>query len=102
MALPQDNRVVGSFLGLLDVNHDGLPRVRNSRCRGFSFRVPEPSADSTAAPACSWVDDLADGPDEADQLACDSDRGDGRSLAATGHSVELSIQALVASFGDVE
>jgi len=30
------------------VSHDEL--CRNSRCRGFSFRVPEPSTDGSAAP----------------------------------------------------
>src|SRR6266545_6266008 len=48
------------------------------------------------------MDDLTNGPDEADQLASHSDGGHCRSLPAAGHPEELSIQALIASTGDIE
>ena len=60
------------------VNHDAL--CRNSQGRGFSFQVPEPSTDGTAAPFISRIftsrmHDLADGPDEAHQLTSDGHGG---------------------------
>ena len=48
------------------------------------------------------MDDLTNGPDEADQLAGHSDGGHHRSLSAAGHPEELPIQALIASTGDIE
>src|SRR5882672_10015890 len=77
-------------------------RVRNSRCRGFSFRVPEPSTDGTAATDPSWMDKLTDGPDEADQLTPHGHGRHGRSLSPTGHPKELAVQSKIALMGNVE
>ena len=75
---------------------------RNSQGRGFSFQVPEPSTDGTAAPFISRMHDLADGPDETDQLTSDGHGGHRRSFPAAGHPMELSIQPQITSLGNVD
>src|SRR5258708_12598721 len=74
---------------------------RNSQGRGFSFQVPEPSTDGTAAPFISRMHDLADGPDETDQLTSDGHGGHRRSFPAAGHPMELSIQPQITSLRNV-
>src|SRR4051794_21114648 len=74
-----------------------IARVEDSP---FEYRSPRPTA--LLRRSCSWVDDLADAPDKAHQLTSDSDSSDGRSLAATGHSMELAIEPAIAFFRDVD
>jgi hypothetical protein len=66
----------------------------------FNYRNPRPTALLHASH--SWMCDLSDCPDEADQLAPHGHGGDRGELAATGHSMKLSIQPQITFLGDVD
>src|SRR3954471_5574682 len=99
--LPQD--MCPSGAASIYLRESRCSRVSNSRCQGFSFRMPDPRPTARLHRFFySGMCDLSDGPDEPEELARARHHGYGQFLVPAGQPLEARVQPLLALLCDVD